>query len=108
MERAGSNGTGEAEVLRNGLRERRSIDHFARAWYAGLLTILLTGIWVKVAHDSHNHPLFLWPGALLCLSVLLLTLGEIRTGGRIFVDERARLARLRELEAAAPPPPELF
>src|SRR4029077_16638152 len=103
MEAAGTDRTGELEELRDGLRERRSIDHFARAWYAGLSSILLTGIWIKLAHDSPKHPLFLWPGALLCLSVLLLTLRELRSGGKLFLDERTRLRRLRELEAAAPP-----
>jgi hypothetical protein len=90
------------------------MDHFARAWYAGLLTILLVGIWIKLAHDSAHAlatrpaPLFLWPAAFLCLSVLLLTLREVRAGARLFQDERIRLRRLRELEAAAPSSPEPF
>jgi hypothetical protein len=108
MEAVGTPGVDELETLRDGLRERLSIDHFARAWYAGLGSILLTGIWAKLAHDSPRHPLFLWPGALLCFSVFLLTLRELRTGWRLFLDERARHRRLLELEAAAPPPPELF
>jgi hypothetical protein len=108
MEAAGTQAVEELAALRDGLRERRSMDHFARAWYSGLSFLLLTGIWVKLAHDSHNHPLFLWPGALLCFSVLLLTLRELRAGGRLFQDERARLRRLRALEEAAPPLAELF
>ena len=96
------------EALRDGLRERRSIDHFARAWYSGLASLLLTGTWIKLLHDSVNHPLFLWPAALLCLSMLMLTLRELRTGSRLLRDERARLRRLRELEASFPPGPELF
>jgi hypothetical protein len=108
METAGTQPGEELTALREGLRERRSMDHFARAWYSGLTSLLLLGIWIKLAHDSRNHPLFLWPGALLCLSVFLLTLRELRSGARLFRDERARLTRLRELEEAAPPRAELF
>ncbi len=98
----------ELRELRTGLRDRRSIDHLARAWTSGLVFILFVGIWIKLAHDSTGHPLFLWPAALLCGAVLVNAIREVFRGFRMLGEDRARLRRLRELEAKAPAPPELF
>jgi hypothetical protein len=88
MEAAETRRPEELEALRDGLRERHSVDHFARAWYSGLAFLLLTGVWIKLLHDSVDQPLFLWPAALLCLSTLMLALRELRTGSRLLLDER--------------------
>jgi hypothetical protein len=110
MNREGStSGSGdELATLRLELRDRHSIDHLARAWTSGLVFILLVGVWIKLAHDSQGHPLFLWPAALLCLGVLCLAAREAFRGFRMLGQDRARLRRLRDLEAQAPAPPELF
>jgi hypothetical protein len=94
--------------LRNALRDRHSVDHFARAWYGSLFSLLLCGVWIKLWHDSRGPTLFLWPGALLCLSVIAFAAKELRLGLRLMSQERGLLARLRALEAEAPPRPELF
>jgi len=98
----------EIVELRNALRDRHSVDHFARAWYGSLFSILLCGVWIKLLHDSGGHRYLLWPGALLCLSVIAFAVSHIREGLRLMSKERGQLARLRALEAEAPPRPELF
>ena len=94
--------------LRNALRDRHSVDHFARAWYGSLFSLLLCGVWIKLLHDSRGPKYFLWPGALLCLSVIAFALSHLRKGLRLRVKERGQLERLRALEAETPPRPELF
>jgi hypothetical protein len=98
----------EITELRNALRDRHSVDHFARAWYGSLFSLLLCGVWIKLWHDSRGPALFLWPAALLCLSVIAFAAKELRLGLRLMSKERGLLARLRALEAEAPPRPELF
>ncbi len=104
----GTSPLAEIRRLREELRDRRSVDHLARAWSSGLGFLIVTGIWVKLLRDSAGKPLFLWPGALLCLAVLAFSLREVQRGLALLAEERARLKRLRELEATAPPPRELF
>jgi hypothetical protein len=98
----------EMVVLRTALRNRHSVDHFARAWYGSLVSILLCGLWIKLMHDTRGRAYFLWPGALLCLAAVLFALSHLRRAFRLLAREREQLARLRALEAKAPPRPELF
>ncbi len=98
----------EIDRLRVDLRERRSVDRFAHAWGATLAFLVLLGCFVKLAHDSAGHPLFLWPGALLVLSVALYAAQEVRRGVGLLASERRLLRRLRELEGRQGPPRELF
>jgi hypothetical protein len=98
----------EIVELRDALRDRHSVDHFARAWYGSLFSLLLCGVWIKLLHDSRGSKLFLWPGALLCLSVIAFAVSHLRQGLRLMAKEQGQLARLRALEAEAPPRPELF
>ena len=98
----------ELETLRGGLRSRESITHLAKAWTSSLIFLVLCGIWMKLRADSLGRPLFLWPGALLCISMGLLAVREGWRGLRLLGGERSRLRRLRELEALSPPPRELF
>jgi uncharacterized membrane protein len=70
--------------------------------------MVLCGVWIKLAHDSKGYPLFLWPAALLCGVVLGNAAREATRGFRMLAEDRARLRRLRDLEARSPPPPELF
>ena len=69
---------------------------------------MLTGVWIKLLHDSRGGKLFLWPGALLCVSVIAFALSHLRKAFKLRVIERDQLERLRALEAEAPPRPELF
>ena len=109
MKSEGTTGSGdEMRELRVELRDRHSIDHLARAWTSSLVFVLLLGVWIKLAHDSERHPLFLWPAALLCVAVLCHAAREALRGFRLLREERNRLRRLRDLEAQAPAPPELF
>ncbi|HUB08784.1 MAG TPA: hypothetical protein VMB50_17385 [Myxococcales bacterium] len=103
-----TSGPAEMRRLREALRDRRGVDHLARAWSTGLVFLLLCGAWIKLAWDAVGWPILLWPGALLCLAVLAFCLRELRRGLSLLAEDRTRLARLHELEAQAPPPRELF
>jgi hypothetical protein len=98
----------ELVELRNALRNRHSVDHFASAWYTALGAVLLCGLWIKLFHDRHGPAVYLWPGALLCVSVIALAGSHLRQGLRLLKREREQLRRLRVLEANTPPRPELF
>ncbi|MHB8420322.1 MAG: hypothetical protein ACYDCL_19790 [Myxococcales bacterium] len=98
----------EIRKLREELRDRRSVDHLARAWSSGLAFLLLCGVWAKLWLDGPGAPLYLWPGLALCLAALGYVLRELRRGLRLLAEDRARLSRLRDLEAGSAPPKELF
>ncbi len=100
--------THEIRALREGLRERRSVDHLAHAWSAGLAFLLLSGAWVKLYRDAPHLPIFLLPGALLCCAAAVYCGRELRRGIALLRVERERLRRLRELEARVPAAGELF
>jgi hypothetical protein len=94
--------------LREGLRLRRSVDHFARAWYGSIASLVLTGLALKLFHD---HPRFGWDrAAVAALSFLgwFFALGSLVRSRRTARTERENLRRLQALEARAPKPPELF
>jgi hypothetical protein len=98
----------ELQRLRVGLRDRHSVDHLARAWTSTLISILLAGVWIKLRQDSLDRPLLLWSAGLLCLAVLANAANQARLGLRLLRQERASLARVRDLETRSPAPPELF
>ncbi|MHB1845669.1 MAG: hypothetical protein ACYCWW_12655 [Deltaproteobacteria bacterium] len=98
----------EIERLRDDLRERRSVDHFAHAWGGTLSFLILLGCWVKLFHDSLRPPLFLWPGALLVVGIALFVAQEVSRGLTLLATERGWLRRLRDLEASLGPGQELF
>ena len=94
--------------LREGLRLRRSVDHFARAWYGGIVSLILTGVALKLFHD---HDGFVWTGAAASALALLgwvFTVTFLIRSRRVARHEHTRLERLLDLERRAPPPPELF
>ena len=94
--------------LREGLRVRRSVDHFARAWYGAIGSLILTGVTVKLFHD---HPGAVWSGVLPFVLALLgwaFTFRFLIRSRRVAFRERAMLKRLLDLERRAPKPPELF
>src|ERR1700691_753432 len=94
--------------LREGLRLRRSVDHFARAWYGAIGSLILTGVAVKLFYD---HGGFVWTGALasgLTLLAWVFAFTSLIGSRRVARHERTRLKRLLDLERRAPPPPELF
>ena len=98
----------ELSSLREGLRLRRSVDHFARAWYGAIGSLILTGVTVKLFYD---HGGFVWNGALASGFALLgwvFAVTYLIRSRRVASHERAMLARLLELERRAPKPPELF
>lgn len=99
---------GEIERLQGRIRSRKSVEHLAKAWSVSLVCLLLCGVWAKLCKDSLGHPLFLWPGALLCLSLGLFVCQEVRRGLAELGEERSTLRRLRELQALAGPAKELF
>jgi hypothetical protein len=98
----------EMVELRNALRNRHSVDHFARAWYGALASILLSGVWIKVMVDARGRWPLLWVGSTLAVFTLGFTTYQLRRAFQLLSRERSQLARLRALEAKAPPRPELF
>ncbi len=94
--------------LREGLRLRRSVDHFARAWYGAIASLILTGVALKLFHD---HPGFAWSGALasgLALLGWVFAISFLVRSRRVARAERTMLRRLVDLESRVPRPPELF
>jgi hypothetical protein len=94
--------------LRERLRLRRSVDHFARAWYGGIASSILTGLALKLFHD---HPGFRWITALLGVASVLgwfFAVGYFIRSRRVARVEQEMLARLQTLETRAPKPRELF
>ena len=94
--------------LRERLRLRRSVDHFARAWYGAIASLILTGVAVKLFYD---HGGFVWTGALASGVALLgwvFAVTFLIRSRRVARHERTMLERLLDLERRAPPPPELF
>lgn len=98
----------ERLALREGLRLRRSVDHFARAWYGAIASLILTGVSLKLFYD---HRGFVWNGALVsCFALLgwIFAVTFLIRSRRLARHERTMLERLLDLERRAPPPPELF
>jgi len=98
----------ERRALRQTLRLRRSVDHFARGWYGSIVALILTGISLKLWHDRSGlgWPAFALAGlALLGWGFAALAFRRSRETRRI---ERRMLVRLEELDSRAPKPPELF
>jgi hypothetical protein len=99
--------------LREALRLRRSVDHFARAWYGAIVSLILTGIAAKVFIDAahRRQPAPSLGGLLLsgmalggwCFATLYLV--RSRRTARV---ERDMLGRLQDLDERFPKPPELF
>jgi hypothetical protein len=98
----------ERLALRENLRLRRSVDHFARAWYGSIASLILTGIALKLLYD---HLRFRWSAVLVATlglvgwSIALVSLIRSRRAAR---GEREMLRRLQALDLRAPKPPELF
>jgi hypothetical protein len=100
--------TEEWRALKEALRSRRSVDHFARAWYGGIGSLILSGLAAKLFHDRPESP---W------LAVLLGSMGVVGWSFAVTYFVRSRrasrreqemLVRLRSLDARAPKEPELF
>ena len=89
-------------------RLRRSVDHFARAWYGSIASLILTGLALKLFHD---HPGFRPIPALLGAAGLLgwcFAIGYFFRSRRVARAEQEMLTRLQALETRAPKPRELF
>lgn len=99
--------------LREALRLRRSVDHFARAWYGAILSLILTGVAAKLILDAEHLPEPTLSVAGVLFSGLALggwcfaTLYLIRSR-RTARTENAMLVRLHDLDERSPKPPELF
>ena len=99
---------GERSRLREGLRLRRSVDHFARSWYGAIAALIATGLAAKLFHDQPH------PGWGFAAAASLSALGWIFAVGYFLRSRRAArresemLRRLQTLESRAPKPPELF
>ena len=94
--------------LRDGLRLRRSVDHFARAWYGAIGSLILTGLTLKLLHD---HLGFRWSTALFGVASLLgwcFAIGYFFRSRRVARGEQEMLTRLQALDTRAPKPRELF
>jgi hypothetical protein len=89
----------ELSALAPAARQRRSVDLFLRAAIEAFSWVVLTGISIKLFHDSKRPPLFLWP--LLLLDVLLLwdAVRGFLSGRTALQRERRVEARVRELRA---------
>src|ERR1700689_1064650 len=80
--------------LREGLRLRRSVDQFARAWYGAIASLILSGIALKLFHD---HAGFVWNGALTAGFALLgwvFSVPFLIRSRRVARHERTMLTRL--------------
>ena len=82
----------ELTALASAARQRRSVDLFLRAAVEAFSSVVLTGVSIKLFHDSARMPLFLWP--LLFLDGLVLC-----DAVRSFLSARANLERERQVEA---------
>jgi len=94
--------------LREGLRLRRSVDHFARAWYGAIASLVLTGLALKLFHD---HPGFRWTTVVFGVLSLLgwcFAFFYFFRSRHVARAEQVMLTRLRALETRAPKPRELF
>ena len=100
--------------LREAMRLRRSVDHFARAWYGAILSLILTGLATKLFLDSAHLPVPKLSLAAVVLSGgrlgrLVFRLGESPLRSRRSARaENAMLVRLQDLDERSPKPPELF
>ncbi|HZR10142.1 MAG TPA: hypothetical protein VFA79_16275 [Myxococcales bacterium] len=89
----------ELAQLAPAARERRSADLFLRAAIETFCCVVITGVCVKLFHDSKRTPLFLWP--LLLLDALLVwdVIRGYREGRASLRRELRREARIRELRS---------
>ena len=83
--------------LQTPARERRSVDHIARAGFELFLWGILGGVIGKLLWDSVRPPLFLYPLALLDLALLWDAAAQYRKARASLTREVAILARLREV-----------
>ena len=99
---------GELRRLQEQARMRRSVDRFARAAVEGFLWAVLTGVCIKLVHDSARLPLFFYPLALLDLYFLWDACRQLSRGRAQLREETETLQRLRILRAhlGIDPPPE--
>ena len=89
----------ELAALAPAARERRSVSLFLRAVIEAFLWVVISGVCVKLVHDSARIPLFLWPLALLDALLLLDAVQSYRAGRANLSGELRREARLRELRS---------
>jgi len=100
--------TQERLQLREAMRLRRSVDHFARAWYGAIASLILSGVAAKLFVD---RPSFRWGLALVAglgLAGWCFAIGNLLRSRRAARAERKMLVRLQTLDLRAPKPPELF
>jgi hypothetical protein len=90
----------ELAALAPAARERRSVDLFLRAAVEVFLWVVISGVCVKLLHDSARIPLFFWPLALLDALLLLDAIQSYRAGRANLARELRREARLREVRTA--------
>lgn len=99
----------ELQTLAPAARERRSVDGFVRAAFAGFCWATLAGVCGKLFWDSARPPLFFWP--LVALDLLLLWEGvrcyrqaQVDLSRELRLEARVRALRL-ELGIDLPPSP---
>lgn len=100
---------GELRRLQEQARTRRSVDRFARAAVEAFVWAVLTGVCMKLVHDSARLPLFFYPLALFDLFLLWDACRQALRGRAQLLEERETLQRLRALRAhlGIDPPPEV-
>jgi len=99
---------GERHRLREGLRLRRSVDHFARAWYGSIAALIGTGLAAKLFHDEARPGWGFAIVASLTVLVWIFAAGYFFRSRRTARRESEMLRRLQVLDGRAPKPPELF
>jgi hypothetical protein len=89
----------EHTALQAAARERRSVDHYARAALEGFAWAILAGVSGKLFYDSERPPRFLWPLVALDLFLLWDAARAYLRGRSALGREASTLARLREVRA---------
>lgn len=98
----------ERRALRESMRTRKSVDHFARGWYGCIGALIGTGLTLKLGRDTHG---LRWSvGALAAGTAVgwVLAVVQLVKYWRLNKVEVAMLQRLSALDARMPKAPELF
>jgi hypothetical protein len=91
----------EAELnrLQDVARQRRSVDHFARAAAEGFLWIVLTGVCTKLLRDSLRLPFVFYALVLVDVVLLVDAVRSLRRARAELREEGEALRKLRDLRA---------